>query len=113
MNQNLPEHQINIPALLNPSTSPPASLTALAAISLIRLSFSLSSRSRLAFVLLLPLGATPVKIFNLSSGVKFTNDGDDVDGVLGEIREVRDVFEVEKEDLERGVRRDVLESFRL
>lgn len=33
----------------------------------------MASFSRLAFVLLDPLGATPAKIFRLSSGVKLTN----------------------------------------
>ena len=37
---------------------------------------SRASCSRRAFVLELPLGATPVKIFLLSLGVKFTNDTD-------------------------------------
>ena len=59
--------------ILSLSTSPPASITALTAAWLNFLLFSAASFSRLAFVLELPLGATPVRIFRLSSGVKLTN----------------------------------------
>ena len=53
-------------------TSPPASLTNLRAASESFRLLSNASFSRLAFVFELPLGATPVKILFLSSGVKLT-----------------------------------------
>jgi hypothetical protein len=56
------------------STSPPAFRTAFSAASLILRRRSRASCSRLAFVLELPLGATPVKIFWLSWAVKLTKD---------------------------------------
>lgn len=59
--------------IFNLSTSPPASITALTAAWLSFLLFSAASFSRRALVLELPLGATPVRIFLLSSGVKLTN----------------------------------------
>lgn len=62
---------------------PPAACTALIAAWLSLLVFSIASFSRLAFVLELPLGATPVKIFMLSSGVKFTKSTFGAFGVLG------------------------------
>ena len=70
------------PSFLNFSKSPPASSTALSATSLNFLLFSDASLSLLAFVFELPLGATPVRIFRLSLGVKFTNPICPV-GVLG------------------------------
>ena len=66
-------HQANNPALSNPSRSPPASTTALTAAWLNRLLLSAASFSLLAFVFELPEGATPLRIFPLSCGVKFTN----------------------------------------
>lgn len=66
----------NNPSRSNVSKSPPASRTAFFAASLNFLRFSAASFSRLAFVLLLPLGATPVRIFLLSSGVKLTKPMD-------------------------------------
>jgi hypothetical protein len=58
--------------LLRLSTSPPASNTAFMAAWLNFLLFSAASFSRRALVLLLPLGATPVRILRLSCGVKLT-----------------------------------------
>lgn len=54
------------------STSPPAACTACRATSLIRRRRSAASFSRRAFVLLEPLGATPVMSTFLSYGVKLT-----------------------------------------
>jgi len=51
---------------------PPAALTARTAACDSLLLFSMASFSLLALVLLLPLGATPVRILPLSFGVKFT-----------------------------------------
>ena len=51
---------------------PPTACTARLAASLKRRLFSSASFSLLALVLLLPLGATPVRIFMLSLGVKLT-----------------------------------------
>ena len=60
------------PCSINLSISPPAAATAFIAASLILLLFSTASFSRLAFVLLLPLGATPVINTPPSFGVKLT-----------------------------------------
>lgn len=61
------------PASLRKSSRlPPAASTARTAATLILRRRSAASRSRLAFVLELPDGATPVNSFRLSSGVKFT-----------------------------------------
>ena len=56
------------------STSPPALRTAIKAASLSFRRFSRASCSRRALVLELPLGATPVRILWLSSGVKLTKE---------------------------------------
>ena len=65
-------NQTTNPTLFNLPTSPPASITALTAASLNFRRFSSISFSRLALVLLLPLGATPVSNLALSSAVKLT-----------------------------------------
>lgn len=79
-----PSYYINTPSASKALTSPPASLIALTAATLILLRRSLASFSRLAFVFELPLGATPVRIRLLSWGVKLTKPTvEAIVGVLG------------------------------
>lgn len=73
--------------LLRLSMSPPASITAFMAAWLSFLLLSAASFSRRALVLLLPLGATPVRILRLSSGVKLTKPDPPVDCCRDECRE--------------------------
>lgn len=63
---------MNRPSRSKAATSPPASRMARAAARLRRRRFSAASFSRRALVLELPLGATPVRIFLPSCGVKLT-----------------------------------------
>ena len=78
------DNQTKSPCLRRLSISPPASLTALNAACDSFLLFSKASFSLLAFVLDEPLGATPVRIFLLSLGVKLTKSTvPRVDGARG------------------------------
>jgi hypothetical protein len=77
------ENQTKRPCSTRLSTSPPAALTALRAAIDNFLLFSIASLSLLAFVFDDPLGATPVRIFLLSSGVKLTKSTVPVLGVRG------------------------------
>ena len=83
MNQKK-HNQTKSPCSTRLSISPPASLTALIAACDSFLRFSKASFSLLAFVLDEPLGATPVRIFLLSLGVKLTKSTvSGIDGVRG------------------------------
>ena len=79
-------YQTKSPSSTRLSISPPAALTARSAACDNLLLFSIASFSLLAFVFDEPLGATPVKIFLLSFGVKLTKSTDpDILGVRGAI----------------------------